>query len=167
MSTHKLDIEHNLRIYTGSYIAIKKTDGEIKYGKLLWVEFDEQKLEYYAELFFEENVLRIYENEIEEIIPNYEIKNNSIINSARTILSEKYILWDNGVITNRSSTFPVVNIVDEGESIRVDYCRDLSAEDVEFFEVFEKPAVDTIVLSVESNLNKYAKKKTAWFWRKK
>ena len=60
MSTHKLDIEHNLRIYTGSYIAIKKTDGEIKYGKLLWVEFDEQKLEYYAELFFEENVLRIY-----------------------------------------------------------------------------------------------------------
>lgn len=166
MSIQNTDIEHNLRIFAGSNVAIRKLSGETEYGKLLWVSFDEQKLEYYALVFFNERVCRIYENEISEIIPIQEDTNDSVINSVRTILSEKYLLWDNGVISGRSKNQPVVNLVNEGVRIRVDYCKDINAEDVEFFEVFEIPSVDMIVYSIERNFEKSAKKVKFWHKRK-
>ena len=60
------------------------------------------------------------------------------------------------------------NIVNEGETIRVDYCRDLSAEDVVSFEVFEKPEVDAIVSSIERKFEQeQPKKKHFGFWHRK
>ena len=159
-SIDKDEIGHVLRVYTDSTVTIRKHDGETVCGKLLGVDFDTQKFEYYALLFSEETAFRVYEDQIAEIIPSYRDKNASVINSVRTILSEKYLLWDNGVITDKSDALPVVNLTNEGMSIRVDYCNDLSAENVLFYEVFENPSVDVIVASVEKNYEKYEKKKT-------
>ena len=165
---HKLDIEHNLRIYIGSNITIERIDGDHWYGKLISVEYDPENIEFYALMFYDGAARRIYESEIETIIPNYFDRNDSIINSVRTILAGKYLLWDGGIITGKTGTFPVVNIVNEGETIRVDYCRDLSAEDVVSFEVFEKPEVDAIVSSIERKFaQEQPKKKRFGFWHRK
>ena len=141
---HKIDIEHNLRIYQNSYIVIQKDNRNIVLGKLLGVEYDAQAHEFYALLFNKGIASRLYESEIAEIITGYGDKNSAIIYSVRTILAEEYILWDDGVITGKTGTFPVVNLINEGEAIRVDYCHDLSAKDVEFFEAFEDPSVEYV-----------------------
>ena len=50
-------------------------------------------------------------------------------------------------------------MVNEGEAIRVEYCNDLSAKDVVFYEAFEEPSVDLIVESINQNFKKYAPQK--------
>ena len=56
------------------------------------------------------------------------------------------------MITDRVGLFPVVDLVNIGSAVKVNYCNDLSAEDVEFSEVFTTPSVDEIVLSIDQNL---------------
>ena len=162
------DIEHSLRIYTGGFVLVRKYNGETAYGKLLWVEYDKEKFEFYVVLLFEEQTICIYESEIETVIPDYRDQNSAIINSVREALSKNYLLWDNGVITDRVGLFPVVDLVNIGSAVKVNYCNDLSAEDVEFSEVFTTPSVDEIVLSIDQNFKKYAPKKGLFkFWHKK
>ena len=162
-----MDIDNLLRIYMNNYVTIVKANGEAIFGKLISVDFDMDKIEYYALLFMHEKAIRVYEKEIEEVIPKYEDRKDPIIDSVRTILADKYLLWDGGVLTDRKGTFPVVNITKWGDAIIVEYCKDLFAEDVVFYDVFERPSVDLIVSSVEQNFEKYApKKKSFKFWRK-
>lgn len=154
----RIRLDHNLRIYIGTNITVYKIDGDMAYGRLLWVEYDKERIEFYLTLFFNERAIRIYENDVDRIIPDYQSSNEVTINTVRTMLAEKYILWDGGIITPRNSTFPVVNLIDTGSKIRVDYCTDLSAEDIAFSETYETQSADEIVIAIESIIKKYEQK---------